>query len=116
VPRQSHDGKSAYRVAGRSAFSALRLMNAVGYRHISIVENGNVAGVVSGADFRGLQADRLDEETGLRERIRYPRGRTQWNGDSARSIAASAGCSALVGQGDHSEGSVHHARRADRAT
>ena len=53
----------------RSAIDALRLMFDVGCRHIPIVENDRVVGVVSRADFRGLEVDRLDEETGLWERI-----------------------------------------------
>jgi CBS domain-containing protein len=53
----------------RSAIDALRLMFDIGCRHIPIVENGRVVGVVSRADFRGLEVDRLDEETGLWERI-----------------------------------------------
>jgi len=53
----------------RSAIDALRLMFDVGCRHIPIVEDGRVVGVVSRADFRGIEVDRLDEETGLWERI-----------------------------------------------
>lgn len=53
----------------RSAIDALRLMFDIGCRHIPIVENGRVVGVVSRADFRGLEVDRLDEETGLWEQI-----------------------------------------------
>lgn len=53
----------------RSAIDALRMMSDVGCRHIPIVENEHVVGVVSRADFRGLEVDRLDEETGLWERI-----------------------------------------------
>lgn len=53
----------------RSAIDALRLMHEVGCRHIPIVEHGKVLGIVSKADFRGIEVDRLDEETGLWERI-----------------------------------------------
>ena len=53
----------------RSAIDALRLMFDIGCRHIPIVENDRVVGVVSRADFRGIEVDRLDEETGLWERI-----------------------------------------------
>ena len=52
-----------------SAIDALRLMFDIGCRHIPIVDNGCVVGVVSRADFRGLEVDRLDEETGVWERI-----------------------------------------------
>jgi CBS domain-containing protein len=54
---------------GRSAIEALRLMQDGGYRHVPIVDNGKVVGVVSRGDFRGLERARLDEETGLWERI-----------------------------------------------
>ena len=54
---------------GRTAIDALRLMQDGGYRHVPIVERGRVAGVVSHGDFRGLEQARLDEETGLWERI-----------------------------------------------
>lgn len=53
----------------RSAIDALRLMQDIGCRHIPIVEKDKVVGVVSRADFRGTEVDRLDEETGLWERI-----------------------------------------------
>ncbi len=53
----------------RSAIDALRLMNDLGCRHIPIVERDHVVGVVSRADFRGIEVDRLDEEVGLWERI-----------------------------------------------
>jgi hypothetical protein len=36
------------------------------YRHMPIVDNGKVVGIVSRYDFSGLE---LDEETGLWERI-----------------------------------------------
>jgi CBS domain-containing protein len=53
----------------RSAIDALRLMQETGCRHIPIVEHGKVLGVVSRFDFRGIEVDRLDEETGLWERM-----------------------------------------------
>jgi CBS domain-containing protein len=53
----------------RSAIDALRLMHDIGCRHVPIVEKDEVIGVVSRFDFRGLEVDRLDEETGLWERI-----------------------------------------------
>jgi len=53
----------------RSAIDALRMMHDMGCRHIPIVEGGKVIGIVSKADFRGLEVDRLDEETGLWQRI-----------------------------------------------
>lgn len=54
---------------GQSAIDALRLMQDKGCRHVPVVENGKVVGVVSRADFRGMEVDRLDEETGLWEHI-----------------------------------------------
>jgi len=54
---------------GRTAIEALRVMRDGGFRHIPVVDNGTVIGVVSRGDFRGLEQDRLDEETGIWERI-----------------------------------------------
>jgi len=52
-----------------TAIEALRLMHDGGFRHVPVVEQDVVIGVVSRGDFRGLEHDRLDEETGLWERI-----------------------------------------------
>ena len=52
-----------------TAIGCLRLMQDCGVRHIPIVEGGKAVGVVSRRDFRGHEQDRLDEETGLWERI-----------------------------------------------
>jgi CBS domain-containing protein len=54
---------------GRAAIEALRLMRDGGFRHLPIVDGERVVGVVSRGDFRGLEQDRLDEETGMWERI-----------------------------------------------
>lgn len=54
---------------GCTAIEALRLMHDGGFRHVPVVRDGVVIGVVSRGDFRGLEQDRLDEETGLWERI-----------------------------------------------
>ena len=54
---------------GKTAIEVLRLMEDGRYRHVPIIENGKVAGIVSRYDFSGLEIDRLDEETGLWERI-----------------------------------------------
>jgi CBS domain-containing protein len=54
---------------GKTAIEALRLMKDGRYRHLPIVENGKVVGIVSRFDFSGIELDRLDEETGLWERI-----------------------------------------------
>jgi CBS domain-containing protein len=52
-----------------SAIDALRLMQDARCRHLPILKDGDVVGIVSRGDFRGLEQDRLDEETGLWERI-----------------------------------------------
>jgi CBS domain-containing protein len=52
-----------------NAVEALRLMQVCRCRHLPIVQKGKVVGIVSRGDFRGLELDRLDEETGLWERI-----------------------------------------------
>jgi len=54
---------------GKSAIEALRLMEYGRYRHVPIVDDGKVVGIVSRFDFSGIELDRLDEETGLWERI-----------------------------------------------
>lgn len=54
---------------GRIAIEALRLMQDGGFRHLPVVDNGKVVGIVSKGDFRGAEHDRLDEETGIWERI-----------------------------------------------
>ena len=53
----------------KMAIEALRLMEDGRYRHLPIVDNGRVVGIVSRFDFSGIELDRLDEETGLWERI-----------------------------------------------
>jgi CBS domain-containing protein len=52
-----------------TAIEALRLMQDFRCRHLPIVHEGRVVGIVSRGDFRGIEQDRLDEETGLWERI-----------------------------------------------
>lgn len=54
---------------GCGAVELLRRMHDGGYRHMPVVEGGRVVGIVSRGDFRGLEHARLDEETGLWERI-----------------------------------------------
>jgi CBS domain-containing protein len=51
------------------AIDALRLMSDGGFRHVPVVDGGRIIGIVSHGDFRGLETARLDEETGLWERI-----------------------------------------------
>ena len=52
-----------------TAVEALRLMQDGRYRHLPVVAGGRVVGIVSRGDFRGLEQARLDEETGLWERL-----------------------------------------------
>jgi CBS domain-containing protein len=52
-----------------TAIEALRLMQDARCRHLPIVHRGKVIGIVSHGDFHGIEQDRLDEETGLWERI-----------------------------------------------
>ena len=54
---------------GKNAIEALRLMQDGGFRHVPIVADRKVVGVVSKGDFRGSEQDRLDEETGIWERL-----------------------------------------------
>jgi CBS domain-containing protein len=53
----------------KTAIEVLRLMEDGRYRHVPIVDNGKLVGIVSRFDFSGLELDRLDEESGLWERI-----------------------------------------------
>jgi CBS domain-containing protein len=52
-----------------TAIEALRLMRDGGFRHVPVVQEDVVIGVVSRGDFRGMEQDRLDEERGIWERI-----------------------------------------------
>ena len=54
----------------QTAIDALRLMRDGGFRHMPVVDDGRIVGVVSRGDFRGLERDRLDVETGYWERVR----------------------------------------------
>ena len=49
------------------AIDALRLMQDGGYRHLPVLDGMRVVGIVSRADFQGLERARLDEETGIWE-------------------------------------------------
>ena len=53
-----------------TAIHALRLMRDGGFRHVPVVEEKVLIGIVSRGDFRGLEQDRLDEETGIWEGMR----------------------------------------------
>jgi CBS domain-containing protein len=49
------------------AIDALRMMQDGGYRHLPLVDGARIVGIVSYADFNGLERARLDEETGFWE-------------------------------------------------
>lgn len=53
----------------QTAVDALRLMSDGGFRHVPVVDGPKIVGVVSAGDMHGLERARLDEETGLWERI-----------------------------------------------
>jgi CBS domain-containing protein len=53
-----------------TAIDALRLMRDGGFRHVPVVHEGLLIGIVSRGDFRGLEQDRLDVETGIWEQMR----------------------------------------------
>jgi CBS domain-containing protein len=51
------------------AIDALRLMRDCGFRHIPVVEDGRVLGIVSRGDFQAREAARLEDESHLWERL-----------------------------------------------
>lgn len=53
----------------QKAIDALRAMSDGGFRHVPVVERGRIVGIVSRADFKGQELDRLEEEEILAERI-----------------------------------------------
>ena len=42
-------------------------MNDGGFRHLPIIDNNKIRGVLSRSDFTGIEIDRLDEEEHLKE-------------------------------------------------
>ncbi len=52
------------------AIEALRLMNDGGFRHLPVVQDGKLLGIVSRYDFRAQEHGRLNEETGFFETMR----------------------------------------------
>jgi CBS domain-containing protein len=52
------------------AHDALRLMEDGGFRHLPVVEDGHLLGIVSRYDFRAQEHRRMDEETGFFEVLR----------------------------------------------
>jgi CBS domain-containing protein len=55
---------------GAGAVEALRLMQDGGFRHVPLVQDGVVVGIVSRGDFRAMEHARLNEENGLWECLR----------------------------------------------
>ncbi|WP_137124840.1 cyclic nucleotide-binding/CBS domain-containing protein [Roseomonas sp. HF4] len=53
-----------------TAMDALLMLNDCGFRHLPIVRDGRVAGIVSRYDFRAKEQARLDDETGFMEMMR----------------------------------------------
>jgi CBS domain-containing protein len=51
------------------AIDALRAMSDGSFRHLPVVANGKIYGLVSRSDFTGIEIDRLDEEVHLAECI-----------------------------------------------
>lgn len=54
----------------KTAIDALRLMWDGGFRHIPVIKNHEILGVVSRGDFKGSEQTRLDEERELWEHLR----------------------------------------------
>jgi CBS domain-containing protein len=54
----------------KTVIEALRLMWDGGFRHIPLVQDEKLIGIVSRGDFRGNEQDRLDEERKIWEQMR----------------------------------------------
>lgn len=54
----------------RSSLDALQIMWQGDFRHLPVVRNGKVLGVVTRGDFSGLEQDRFDDERDLWEHLR----------------------------------------------
>jgi CBS domain-containing protein len=54
----------------QTAIDALRLMWDGGYRHLPVVKDGKILGIVSRGDFKADEQDRLEEERNLWEHMR----------------------------------------------
>lgn len=54
----------------KTAVDALRIMWAGDFRHLPVVRNGKVLGIVTRGDFKGIEQDRFDDERDLWEHLR----------------------------------------------
>ena len=54
----------------KTAIEALRLMWDGGFRHVPVVREGRIVGIISRGDFKGMEQDRLEEERELWEHMR----------------------------------------------
>jgi len=54
----------------QTAIDALRIMWDGGYRHLPVVKDGKIFGIVSRGDFKADEQDRLEEERNLWEHMR----------------------------------------------
>ena len=52
-----------------TAIDALHIMNDGGFRHLPVVEDGRVLGIVTRRDFTAVEIDQLDQEEHLKECI-----------------------------------------------
>lgn len=55
--------------ADKTVIDALRLMWDGGFRHVPVIDDDKLLGVVSRGDFKGLEQSRLEEERELWERL-----------------------------------------------
>lgn len=55
---------------GATAMEALLLLSDCGFRHLPVVADGRVAGIVSRYDFRAREQARMDDESRLMEGLR----------------------------------------------
>lgn len=53
----------------QNAIAALRAMRDGGFRHLPVVADGKILGIVSRGDFQGLELDQFEDEVNLWERI-----------------------------------------------
>ena len=54
----------------KTAIDALRIMWAGDFRHLPVVRDGKVLGIVTRGDFSGIEQDRFDDERELWEHLR----------------------------------------------